>query len=130
MVAVKRTLSISVFRRAIVKREYDGYRLDIASLIPDAPIILTVGQNQSTLGGNVTLSLGAKQNLISFSSSMLHEMKHAIDQRSHAPVEGAAWEGAAYTVERNPWPTFIEEAMAGQQELLPIARLKTEIDNV
>ncbi|WP_245267988.1 hypothetical protein [Rhizobium sp. 42MFCr.1] len=126
----KQILDMWEKQRAFVEREYGGYRLDIASLIPDAPIILTVGQNQFTLGGDVTLSLGVKQNLVSFSSTMLHEMKHAIDQRSRAPVEGAAWEGAAYTVERHPWPAFIEEAMADQQELLPIARLKTEIDNV
>jgi len=126
----KQVLDMWEKQRAFVKREYSGYRLDIASLIPNSPIILTMGQNQFTLGGNVTLSLGVKQNLVSFSSTMFHEIKHAIDQRSRVPVEGAGWEGAAYTVERLAWPIFIEEAMADQQELLPIARLKTEIDNV
>jgi hypothetical protein len=45
-------------------------------------------------------------------------------------VEGAAWEGAATSVERQVWPIFIEEAMADQAALLPVARLRTEIDNV
>lgn len=116
--------------RAFVKREYNGYRVDIAALIPPEPIIVTTGQSQSTLGGQVTLSLENPWNLASFSSTLMHEAKHAIDQNSHAAVEGAAWEGAATSIERQVWPIFIEEAMAGQAALLPVARLKTEIDNV
>jgi hypothetical protein len=116
--------------RTFIKREYSGYRVDIAALIPAEPIIVTTGQSQSTLGGQVTLSLGTAWNLASFSSTLMHEIKHAIDQNSHAAVEGAAWEGAATSIERQVWPIFIEEAMAGQAALLPVARLKTEIDNV
>lgn len=116
--------------RAFIKREYSGYRIDIPSLIPDRPIIVSTGQNQFTVGGQVNLSLATAWNLASFSSTMMHEMKHAIDQNSHAAVEGAAWEGAATAVERQVWPMFIEEAMAPQAALLPLARLKTEIDNV
>ena len=116
--------------RAFIKREYSGYRVDIASLIPAEPIIVTTGQNQFAVGGQVNLSLGTAWNLASFSSTMMHEIKHAIDQNSHAAVEGAAWEGAATSIERQVWPIFIEEAMAGQGALLPVARLKTEIDNV
>jgi hypothetical protein len=116
--------------RAFIKREYSGYRVDIASLVPAEPIIITTGQNQNTLGGQVTLALGTTWNLASFSSTFMHEIKHAIDQNSHAAVEGAAWEGAAVSIERQVWPIFIEEAMAAQAALLPMARLKTEIDNV
>jgi hypothetical protein len=116
--------------RAFIKREYSGYRVDIATLIPAEPIIVTTGQNQFTVGGQVNLSLGTAWNLASFSSTLMHEIKHAIDQNSHAAVEGAAWEGAATSIERQVWPIFIEEAMAGQAALLPVARLKTEIDNV
>jgi hypothetical protein len=116
--------------RAFIKREYSGYRVDIAALIPAEPIIVTTGQNQFTVGGQVNLSLGTAWNLASFSSTLMHEIKHAIDQNSHAPVEGAAWEGAATSIERQVWPIFIEGAMAEQAALLPIARLKTEIDNV
>jgi hypothetical protein len=116
--------------RAFIKREYSGYRVDIAALIPAEPIIVTTGQNQFTLGGQVNLSLGTAWNLASFSSTLMHEIKHAIDQSSHAAVEGAAWEGAATSFERQVRPIFIEEAMAGQAALLPVARLKTEIDNV
>ncbi|MGO7038432.1 hypothetical protein ACCS60_08705 [Rhizobium acaciae] len=116
--------------RAYIKAEYSGYRLDIAQLIPVAPIIQTSGDYQFTGGGKVTLSLGSKQNLASFSSTFMHEMKHAIDQNSHAAVEGAAWEGAATSVEHQVWPIFIEKAMADQLPLLPIARLKTAVDNV
>jgi hypothetical protein len=115
---------------AFIKREYSGYRVDIAALIPAEPIIVTTGQNQFTVGGEVNLSLGTAWNLASFSSTLMHEIKHAIDQTSHAAVEGAAWEGAATSIERQVWPIFIEEAMAGQAALLPTARLKTEIDNV
>ncbi|EJN11985.1 hypothetical protein PMI42_04704 [Bradyrhizobium sp. YR681] len=116
--------------RAFIKREYSGYRVDISTLVPAEPIIVTKGQNQYTLGGQVTLSLGTGWNLASLSSTMMHEIKHAIDQNSHTAVEGAAWEGAATSIERQVWPIFIEEAMAGQGALLPAARLKTEIDNV
>jgi hypothetical protein len=116
--------------RAFIEREYSGYRVDIAALIPVEPIIVTTGQNQFTLGGQVSLSLGTAWNLASFSSTLMHEIKHAIDQNSRAAVEGAAWEGAATSIERQVWPIFIEEAMAGQAALLPVARLKTEIDNV
>jgi hypothetical protein len=116
--------------RAFIKREYSGYRVNIAALIPAEPVIVTIGQNQSTGGGQVNLSLGSEWNLASFSSTLMHEIKHAIDQNSHAAVEGAAWEGAATSIERQVWPIFIEEAMAGQAALLPIAKLKTEIDNV
>jgi hypothetical protein len=116
--------------RAFIRREYSGYRVDISKLVPAEPVILTKGQNQYTLGGQVTLSLGTAWNLASLSSTMMHEIKHAIDQNSHAPVEGAAWEGAATSIERQVWPIFIEEAMAEQGALLPAARLKTEIDNV
>ena len=87
--------------RAFIKREYSGYRVDIAALIPEQPIIVNTGQNQFTLGGQVTLSLGTAWNLASFSSTLMHEIKHAIDQNSHAAVEGAAWEGAA-NVNRTP----------------------------
>jgi hypothetical protein len=116
--------------RAFIKREYSGYRVDIAALIPAEPIIVATGQSQFTLGGQVNLSLANAWNLASFSSTLMHEVKHAIDQNSHAAVEGAAWEGAATSIEPQVWPIFIEEAMAEQAALLPIARLITEIDNV
>jgi hypothetical protein len=45
-------------------------------------------------------------------------------------VEGAAWEGAATSIERQVWPIFIEEAMAGQPALLAATILDTEIYNV
>lgn len=116
--------------RAFIKREYSGYRVDIAALIPAEPVIVPTGENQFTFGGQVNLSLGTAWNLVSLSSTLMHEIKHAIDQNSHAAVEGAAVEGGATSVERQVWPIFIEEAMADQDALLPVARLKTEIDNV
>ena len=116
--------------RAFIKREYAGYRVDIAALIPAEPTIASTGQSQSALGGQVFLSLGDATTLASLSSTLMHEIKHAIDQNSHAAVEGAAWEGAATSVERQLWPLFIDEAMAGQEALLPVARMVTEIDNV
>src|SRR4029077_10829859 len=88
------------------------------------------GDNQNTLGGKVTLALGTSLRLGRFSSTLMHEIKHAIDQNSHAAVEGAAWEGAATSIERQVWPIFIEEAMSAQAALLPVAKLQTEIDNV
>ena len=57
-------------------------------------------------------------------------MKHAIDQNSHRALEGAALEGAATSVERQIWPRFILDAMAGEAERLPLALLITGIDNV
>jgi hypothetical protein len=116
--------------RAFIAREYGGYRVDIAALVPEEPVIVPTGDIQFAIGGQVNLSLGSKLNLASLSSTILHEMKHAVDQNSHAPIEGAAWEGGASTVERQVWPQFIEEAMAGQGDFLPMAILKTEVDNV
>jgi len=116
--------------RAFIKREYGGYRVDIAALIPAEPVIQPTGDSQFTVSGQVNLSLGTAWNLASLTSTIMHEIKHAIDQNSHAAVEGAAWEGAATSIERQVWPIFIEEAMAEQAALLPVARLKTEIDNV
>lgn len=115
--------------RAFIKREYSGYRVDIAALIPAEPLIVSTGQTFA-VGGQVSLSLEVAWNLASFSSTFMHEIKHAIDQNSNAAVEGSAWEGAATSIERQVWPIFIEEAMAAQPALLPIARLQTEIDNV
>ena len=110
--------------RNFISREYSGYRVDIAKLVPDEPIISTTGENQFAVGGQVNLSLQTKWNLASLSSTILHEIKHAIDQNSHAPIEGATWEGAATSIERQVWPLFIEEAMAGQGDILPLAILK------
>jgi hypothetical protein len=116
--------------RVFIKREYSGYRVDIAALVPQEPTIVPIGDNQNTLGGNVTLALGTSLPLGRFSSTFMHEIKHAIDQNSHAPVEGAAWEGAATSIERQVWPIFIEEVMAGQPALLAATILDTEIYNV
>jgi hypothetical protein len=116
--------------RAFIKREYSGYRVDIAALVPPEPTIVPAGDNQNTLGGDVTLALGTSLPLGRFSSTFMHEIKHAIDQNSHASVEGAAWEGAATSIERQVWPIFIEEAMAGQPALLAATILDTEIYNV
>ncbi|SDP33242.1 hypothetical protein [Afipia sp. GAS231] len=116
--------------RGFIKREYGGYRVDIAALIPAEPVIQPTGDSQFTVTGRVNLSLGTAWNLASLTSTIMHEIKHAIDQNSHAAVEGAAWDGAATSIERQVWPIFIEEAMAEQAALLPVARLKTEIDNV
>jgi len=43
--------------RAFIKREYSGYRVDIATLIPAEPTIVTTGEGQFTIGGQVNLSL-------------------------------------------------------------------------
>src|SRR3984893_17033312 len=50
--------------RAFIKREYSGYRVDIAALIPAEPVIVPTGQNQFTYGGQVNLSLGTAWNLV------------------------------------------------------------------
>jgi hypothetical protein len=116
--------------RAFIKREYSGYRVDIAALVPPEPTMVSTGDNQNTLGGNVTLALGTSLPLGEFSSTFMHEIKHAIDQNSHAAVEGAAWEGAAESIERQVWPIFIEEALVGQPAILAATILDTEIYNV
>ncbi len=72
---------------------------------------------------------GQKPLLSELSSTIMHEMKHAIDQNSHAAVEGYAREGAAFSVERQVWPIFIKEAMAGQPDMLAAAMLDTVIYN-
>ena len=70
--------------RAFIKREYSGYRVDIAALVPIEPIIVTTGDNVFTDGGQVTLALGTATNLASFTSTLMHEIKHAIDQNDNA----------------------------------------------
>lgn len=116
--------------RAYIQREYAGYRVDIAALIPSAPTITTTGETCFSSGGAVSIGLKKAWNKASLFSTMLHEVKHAIDQNSHAAVEGAAWEGAATSIERQVWPLFIEEAMGSEGAKLSVARLMTEIDNV
>jgi hypothetical protein len=115
---------------AFLQREYRGYPVDIASLMPAKPVITTTGETAFALGGEVTIGLKNPWNKASLYSTLLHETKHAIDQKSHAPVEGAAWEGAAVTIERQVWPMFIVEAMKDQASMLPISQLITAIDNV
>src|SRR5262245_9080991 len=116
--------------RAFIKREYSGYRVDISALVPPEPIIVPTGDNQNTLGGKVTLALGTELPLGKFSSTFMHEIKHAIDQNSRRAVEGAAWEGAATSIERQVWPIFIKEVMAGEPAHLAVTILDTEIYNV
>jgi hypothetical protein len=116
--------------RAYIQREYSGYLVDIASLLPRTPTITTTGDTCFASAGVVSIGLKNAWNKASLYSMVLHEAKHAIDQNSHAPVEGAAREGAATSIERQVWPLFIEEAMASEAAKLPLARLITEIDNV
>lgn len=116
--------------RAYVVKHYSGYDVDLAPLIPARAKISTVSEGAFALGGEVNIGLKKAWNKASLYSTVLHEMKHAIDQNSHRAVEGAASEGAATSVERQIWPRFIVEAMAGESERLPLALLITGIDNV
>jgi hypothetical protein len=116
--------------RAYVVKHYSGYDVDLAPLIPTRAKLSTASEGAFALGGEVNLGLKKAWNKASLYSTVLHEMKHAIDQNSHRAVEGAALEGAATSVERQIWPGFILEAMAGEAERLPLALLITGIDNV
>jgi hypothetical protein len=116
--------------RKFLKQEYSGYLVDIASLVPDTPVITTTGETCFATAGTVSIGLKKAWNKASLFSTLLHEVKHVIDQNSHAAVEGAAWEGAATSVERQVWPLFIEDAMANEAKKLPMAKLITEKDNV
>ena len=116
--------------RAYVVKHYSGYDVDLAPLIPARAKISTVSEGAFALGGEVNIGLKKALNKASLYSTVLHEMKHAIDQNSHRAVEGAALEGAATSVERQLWPHFILGAMADEAERLPLALLITAIDNV
>lgn len=116
--------------RDYVVQHYSGYDVDLAPLIPASPKISTVSESTFALGGEVNIGLKKAWNKASLYSTLLHEMKHAIDQNSHRAVEGAALEGAATSVERQVWPRFILIAMADEAERLPLALLITGIDNV
>jgi len=116
--------------RAYVLKHYSGYAVDLAPLIPSRAKISTVSQSAFALGGEVNIGLKKAWNKASLYSTVLHEMKHAIDQSSHRNVEGAALEGAATSVERQVWPRFILDAMADEAGQLPLALLITGIDNV
>ena len=116
--------------RAYVLKHYSGYELDMASLIPLRPKLSTVSEVAMALGGEINIGLKTAYNKAALYSTLLHELKHAIDQKSHRAVEGAALEGAATTVEHQVWPSFVKEAMADEAERLPIALLMTGIENV
>ena len=116
--------------RAYVVKNYSGYDVDLAPLIPARAKISTISEGAFALGGEVNIGLKKALNRASLYSTVLHEMKHAIDQTSHRAVEGAALEGAATSVERQVWPHFIVDAMAAEAGRLPLALLITAIDNV
>ena len=116
--------------RAFIAREYCGYEVDIAALVPKEPSILPGTEGCFSAGGEVIIGLKNRWVKASLYSTVMHEIKHAIDQRSKAAVEGAAWEGAATSVERQLWPLFIQEAMADQPNDRMIALLLTAVDNV
>lgn len=116
--------------REYLIRAYSGFDVDLAPLIPEHAKISTTSETAYALGGEVNLGLRKASNQASLYSTMLHEIKHAIDSNSELAVEGAAWEGAATTVEQQVWPHFIRELMADHAETLPLAILITEIDNV
>ena len=116
--------------RAYILKHYSGYELDLAPLIPLRPKLSTVSEVAMALGGEINIGLKTAYNKASLYSTLLHELKHAIDQNSHRAVDGAALEGAATTAEYQIWPHFVQEAMADEAERLPIALLMTGIDNV
>lgn len=92
--------------RAFIAREYSGYPVDIVALIPEAPSVLPGSEGCFSVGGEVSIGLKNQWVKASLYSTVMHEIKHAIDQRSRAAVEGAAWEGAATSVERQVWPLY------------------------
>jgi len=115
--------------RAFIKREYHGYPVDIAALMPDRPVISTNSEVCHTMGGDVSIGLKNEWFKATLYSTMLHEIKHAIDERSHSAVEGAAWEGGATSIERQVWPRFLAEVIPDRTDLL-VAQLITAVDNV
>ena len=117
--------------RTYLLKHYSGYELDLATLIPPRAKLSTTSEAALALGGEVNIGLKkAYDNKAILYSTLMHEMKHAIDQNSHRAVEGAALEGAATTVEYQVLPGFVQEAMADEGERLPIALLMNAIENV
>jgi len=116
--------------RRYIQREYGGYAVDIGTLVPVQPTLSATERESYANGGVVSIGLKRVWNQASLYSTLLHEIKHAIDYKTQAAVEGAAWEGAATSVERQVWPLFISEAMAREPDKLPLARLLTAIDNM
>jgi hypothetical protein len=116
--------------RVFIIANYSGYDVDLAALIPARAKISTVSETAFALGGEVNIGLKTAFNKASLYSTVLHEIKHAIDQKSGRAVEGAALEGGATSVERQAWPRFIREAMAKEAVHLPLALLITAIDDV
>ena len=86
--------------RAYILKHYSGYDVDLAPLIPARAKISAVTAGALALGGEVNIGLKNAWNKASLYSTVLHEIKHAIDQNSRRAVEGAALEGAATSVER------------------------------
>ena len=116
--------------RLFLAREYGGYALDIASLMGNEPVLSTSDETAFTIGGVVSLGIKNRWVAASLASTMLHEAKHAIDQNSHGAVEGAAWEGAATSVERQVWPLLLGEFVNSGEVGVSVASLLTAIDNV
>jgi hypothetical protein len=104
--------------------EYSGYAVDIASLMPTTPTLVTTGTTFAD-AGQVSIGMVTPLTKARLYSTLLHEIKHAIDQNSHAAVEGAAWEGAALTVEEQVFPNFLDRFMPGEAAL---GRLQRNID--
>jgi len=113
-----------------LQREYRGYPVDIPSLMPVRPVISATERESYASGGVITIGLKKPWSKASLYSTLLHEIKHAIDFKTQAAVEGAAWEGAATSVERQVWPVFIQQAMASEPDKLPLARLLAAIDHL
>lgn len=118
--------------KAFLASHYGGLTVDIAALAPAEVSITTNQATYAAAPGVVNVGLADPTNKATLYSTLLHEAKHAIDFASKAPVQGAAWEGAATLAEQMVSPTFLDEVMSSpaDQKRLPFYRLANQIEFV
>lgn len=116
--------------KAYIAQRYAGKPIDLGALVPAAPIITTSDGIFAGSDGNVTVGLQNATNRASLYKTLLHEIKHVIDYRSHASVQGAAWEGAAVLTEDLVGMPMLSVVMANEAAKLPMYSLQVAIDEV
>jgi len=102
---------------------YSGHTNNLATLVPATLVIQNTGNGIATApDGNITVDLNSAIDKASLYSTLMHEAKHAIDAHLQYPVEGAALEGSAETIQERVVPLFLTSVM-GSDPQLPLYEL-------
>ncbi|CAN5332513.1 hypothetical protein BH11MYX1_BH11MYX1_53780 [soil metagenome] len=109
--------------KAYLTAHYSGHTRNLAALVPATLVIHNSdGGTVTAPDGTITVNLATAIDKVSLYSTLMHEAKHAVDFKAHVPVEGAAVEGSALSVEEIVVPKFLASVMASDP-LLPLYQL-------